>query len=753
MFDHHHKGASTPGGWARRFLALALALAAVPALAPGAAPAQAAGPTTITAAPRLQSSGLHVVQEPGGFILTAGADGRPSWCDAQWRSDPPRTGERITAALSIENTSSQPITVARLLVAARGPGAVQSEWSAPGVDFPAVSNLVLQPGQRYDYKQSRTFTAAGDYFAEPVYQDAQGRWLGFGGDYHFPFDVVSAAVPGTQVQGEEIGSVYAMALDAAGNGWAWASPKPQTFATSFLLRIENGTWRVAATSTDNPALLPPEVFIQRMAITADGSDGWAIGHVGNSYPQPPMLWRLQQGAWRLARNSFTPTFQMTDLALSADGHDGWITAQETKNEQDYRLLRLRNGSWDFAPQPTEGVLDYVAMSADGRSGWGIGPSVVTPRGNEGAFRWNGTRWIAIHDEAVPLGEVAVRVAADNAGNGWLITLPVHEGEADGSVVRLRPDKAPRPAPLNLHLPGADADRVLRLRDVVVDGLGRGWVTGSFDLGDNGELPTPKELYQPELLRLDGDNVTVVPIAGQPILQDKDNDPVSLAISPNGGHAWLGGRNGFAQGRLGELREPWTHAKPAQTAPLPGAAICFAEVPYCLRGTFARYWTSHGGLGQFGFPITPEVQETIGGKTYTVQYTQRNRFEYHPEYAGTPSEVLLGLLGNALADPRKNEPPFQPAPQVAGSRWFPQTGHNIAAPFLAFWQANGGLPVFGLPRSEAFIEGNAADGKPYLVQYFERNRLEYHPENKGTPYEMLLGLLGVEQFSKTYGFKP
>src|SRR5689334_11821952 len=247
MRDHDYSGASLPGGWTRLILALTLALAVLPSLAAGPPPAQAAGSSTITAAPRLQSTGLQVVQEPGGFILTAGADGRPSCCDAQWRSNPPRTGERITAALSIENTSSQPITVARLLVAARGPGAVQSEWSAPGGDFPAVSNLVLQPGRRYDYQQSRTFAVAGDYFAEPVYQDAQGRWLGFGGDYHFPFDVVAAVPPGPQVQGEEIGNVYAMALDASGNGWAWAAPKPQTFATSFLLRIENGTWRIAAT--------------------------------------------------------------------------------------------------------------------------------------------------------------------------------------------------------------------------------------------------------------------------------------------------------------------------------------------------------------------------------------------------------------------------------------------------------------------------------------------------------------------------
>src|SRR5262249_29825445 len=31
-----------------------------------------------------------------------------------------------------------------------------------------------------------------------------------------------------------------------------------------------------------------------------------------------------------------------------------------------------------------------------------------------------------------------------------------------------------------------------------------------------------------------------------------------------------------------------------------------------------------------------------------------------------------------------------------------------------------------------------------VQYFERNRFEYHPENKGTQYEVLLGLLGTQK---------
>jgi len=40
-----------------------------------------------------------------------------------------------------------------------------------------------------------------------------------------------------------------------------------------------------------------------------------------------------------------------------------------------------------------------------------------------------------------------------------------------------------------------------------------------------------------------------------------------------------------------------------------------------------------------------------------------------------------------------------------------------------------------------------DGKSYLVQYFQRQRFEYHPENKGTRFEVLLGRLGAEQVKK------
>ena len=61
----------------------------------------------------------------------------------------------------------------------------------------------------------------------------------------------------------------------------------------------------------------------------------------------------------------------------------------------------------------------------------------------------------------------------------------------------------------------------------------------------------------------------------------------------------------------------------------------------------------------------------------------------------------------------------------------------------YWAAHGGLAQFGYPQTEPFPEVNPADGKVYLAQYFERARLELHPEFAGTDAEVLLGLLGNE----------
>ena len=76
--------------------------------------------------------------------------------------------------------------------------------------------------------------------------------------------------------------------------------------------------------------------------------------------------------------------------------------------------------------------------------------------------------------------------------------------------------------------------------------------------------------------------------------------------------------------------------------------------------------------------------------------------------------------------------------------FPETGQCISGRIQQFWEQNGRLKVFGFPvapQAEELVEG-----KPLQVQWFERNRLELHPENTA-PYDVLLGRLGVDRLAQ------
>ncbi|MBA2451586.1 MAG: N-acetylmuramoyl-L-alanine amidase, partial [Chloroflexia bacterium] len=164
--------------------------------------------------------------------------------------------------------------------------------------------------------------------------------------------------------------------------------------------------------------------------------------------------------------------------------------------------------------------------------------------------------------------------------------------------------------------------------------------------------------------------------------------------------------------------------------------------------FATYWETRGGLARFGYPLTeafPE-QSVVDGVTYLTQYFERARFEYHPEYAGSEYEVLLGLLGVERTGSRVSEYPFRPVgPDQTpdGGAHFPETGHTLSGNFLDFWLENGGLPIFGYPISERFEEVSETDGELHVVQYFERNRFEYHPNLPQLPNGVLLGHLARE----------
>ena len=175
-------------------------------------------------------------------------------------------------------------------------------------------------------------------------------------------------------------------------------------------------------------------------------------------------------------------------------------------------------------------------------------------------------------------------------------------------------------------------------------------------------------------------------------------------------------------------------------------LTFPETGKAVCAPFLAYWQSNGGLVQQGYPLTDAFDEVnpTDGRTYRSQYFERSRFEYHPENT-PPYDVLLGLLGREQFLLRY--PQGRPA-SGSGEQCFPETGYCLGGRFLEYWLLHGGLAQQGLPISDEFDEVSPTDGRTYRVQYLERGRFEWHPEN-AAPFDVLLGLVGREQYLQRY----
>lgn len=190
-------------------------------------------------------------------------------------------------------------------------------------------------------------------------------------------------------------------------------------------------------------------------------------------------------------------------------------------------------------------------------------------------------------------------------------------------------------------------------------------------------------------------------------------------------------------------DPRTRTSPSQ------GSTYYTTTGHNVLPVFQKYWVSHGldlgdpgisereSLALFGYPLTEALWENIDGAgLYEVQYFERGRLEYHPENTDPKYQVLLGQQGRTVAQMRV----ISIAPAAVGKddtcSYDSVTSHNLCGVFGEYWRTNGGLTQFGRPLTEQFTE-KLEDGKTYEVQYFERTRLELHPENV-KPYDILLG---------------
>ena len=175
---------------------------------------------------------------------------------------------------------------------------------------------------------------------------------------------------------------------------------------------------------------------------------------------------------------------------------------------------------------------------------------------------------------------------------------------------------------------------------------------------------------------------------------------------------------------------------------------FAPTEEFLCGPFKQFWERHGGLPIFGYPITAEA---TGAEGETIQFMERSRFEWREGVWPEQFDILLGHLGWEMVNDRRNELPFQAveSSNAPGTecRFFAPTGQHLCDEFLDYWNAFGGLMVFGYPISQEFTENG------FRVQYFERTRFEHQPGVWAERFDVLQGLLGVQAVEGTLGQPP
>ncbi|MCS6882401.1 MAG: hypothetical protein RMK84_14290 [Oscillochloridaceae bacterium] len=98
-------------------------------------------------------------------------------------------------------------------------------------------------------------------------------------------------------------------------------------------------------------------------------------------------------------------------------------------------------------------------------------------------------------------------------------------------------------------------------------------------------------------------------------------------------------------------------------------------------------------------------------------------------------------------------PAAPAAAQTTRRCFSETGFCIEGAFRAYWERNGGLPIFGYPIGPVQVEEIRDEQGKLLftgpVQWFERSRLEDH---SGAGLGILAGRLGAEQL-RDFTFQP
>ncbi len=198
------------------------------------------------------------------------------------------------------------------------------------------------------------------------------------------------------------------------------------------------------------------------------------------------------------------------------------------------------------------------------------------------------------------------------------------------------------------------------------------------------------------------------------------------------------------GTLQPLADPATAFSWVPAAPVPEGVIYFPETGHRVGEPFLSYWRRNGGLEVLGLPISEAfVMADESGATYTVQYFERHRLEFHPEQP-EPYHIQLARLGDRVLQAQgRNWFTFNKGGPAPGCHFFSETGHSLCGAFLSYWSSHGleldgrpgtsfeeSLALFGQPLSQPQVE-EIAPGVYVMVQWFERARLNHCTDRKST----------------------
>lgn len=572
----------------------------------------------------------------------------------------------------------------------------------------------------------------------------------------------------------------------------FATPRTQAQATR--------RWLADPTLITNTKMIGPgtqQTFDTVLDIAPiSASDGWAVSY-GSILRYDGRFWRrfMQLGS----------TTSFSAIAMEANKR-GWIVGHETERQPPYnssvQIMRYAGNGWfavngsirraDGSVGALDGQLHDVAAFPDAALAIGARNSDIANWTRPLVLSYNGQEWRDVTPSEWRYGTLS-SISMISPNEGWVSGLLGYPGGEGANAVR----------PVVLHyrdgnwveeqVVGVSSGTPFSMGQIVMTSNADGWAVYSSASGP---------CFSAQLLRFRGG------IWSRQEHEYANSMVLGLLPGTNRGWASLGGcssrgnstpdrRMRFNDGVFtpdtggaslipqvyGVLSDElqWAGAAGSMmrysaenlpTVPLPSAPAgtrFFPETGHSLAGEFRSYYESHGielgdkgisareSLGLFGYPVSEPFDEINPdtAEVYRVQYFERARMELHPENQ-PPYRVLLGRLAFVALRSRSLIEPQIPNPNQGqlpdACQRFPETGYDLCAPVRAFWQKNGGLPVFGLPLVNARDEVSRTDGKTYLTQWFERERLEYHPELRGSAYEVLLGLLGSEEL-RLRGYLP